>query len=227
MLKDKVATLCYLRLQHKSGHFVLCAMAGSIVYDKVCGSLSRAIEDPREKLRAMTAVEVIEISPESQGIFKKPKWHNTPPPPRDPDSFLLPADRDKRRIPITSIRPAAYRTFLILDRFTRDDNILYISNDLLIYNMHQYLGKSFYDLIQEDDRMPVQQQLKINKGWGTFASTGIEPSSFAYFTFKLDTGQEDPFLVQCTSATYSDGTLLVIQRIPPLIDSLEERVGHA
>lgn len=47
------------------------------------------------------------------------------------------------------------------------------------------IGKSFYDLVREEDRDMVRSEIKMAKSWAASTMTGVEQSSFAYITFQL------------------------------------------
>ncbi|KAG7544382.1 hypothetical protein FFLO_03261 [Filobasidium floriforme] len=132
MVYDKIATLTYSRWKHKKGHYLLCAVGASIVCDKILGSFCIAVPEPKAKLRAATAQEVLEISPEAQDQFRKQKWYNSSPPRRTSDSFLVRADRERLRIPLKDLKPPSVRSFFLIDRFSQSENIFYISNNMLV-----------------------------------------------------------------------------------------------
>jgi hypothetical protein len=49
----------------------------------------------------------------------------------------------------------------------------------------QMIGKSFYDLIGEEDRNMIRSEIQMAKSWAASTMTGVEQSSFAYVTFEL------------------------------------------
>lgn len=209
--QDMVAGLIYTRLRHAHGHYVFLAVTINVVYDAVCGSWSEAVIEPREKLRAATASEVYVVSPDHYGIFETQDWHTAPVAGyRIADPFLTPIERKNPKRE-RSVQLAEKRTFFILDRFSQNDNISYISNDVFIGNPSRYQGKPFYDIIGESDREKIRLEIDMGKRWAAASSSGIEHSPYSYTSFTLDAGDE-PIRVQGVCASYSDGILFIIRR---------------
>jgi hypothetical protein len=179
----------------------LCRLNSSVVYDKLLASLSLAVSEPKAKreetysidyrsqipvrranartvsstlccaVRAATAQEVLEISPEAQHQFSKQvslpdlnaaaqhpraqrltqatsllsqKWFKSSPPfRRTSDSFLTRADRERLRTPIEQLAPPSKRSFLLLDRFSQSETIFFVSNDVVFKRPEEVSATTF------------------------------------------------------------------------------------
>ncbi|TYJ51320.1 hypothetical protein B9479_008113 [Cryptococcus floricola] len=141
---------------------------------------TRAVDGQRTLQQALTAREIIEISPASQGQYAIKRWtpNSTSPLTSNPASIRLssttspdcttptptPRDKDKDgkadRWPVPP-KPSP-RTFYILDRFTETSKVMYVSNDVVI-NGSSLLGQSFYSIIRPSDRPHVQRYIDAAK----------------------------------------------------------------
>lgn len=215
--QDMVAGILYARLRHAKGHYVFLAVSVNVVYDAICGSMSEAFMEPKEKLRAATASDIYVLSPGFEKIFEKQDWITAPIPGfHVADPFWIPKGQRKRRhdgIP----KPSEKRTFLILNRFSENDTIAYISNDALIRHPSRFRGKPFYDIVRKSDRRAVRADIESGKRWASSSPSGIEHSPFSYNTFTIEIAAES-MQVQGVCASYSDGILLIIRRKTSFID---------
>lgn len=211
LTQDMVAGLLYARVRHAGGHYIFVAISINVVYDAVCGTISEALIDPKEKLRAATATEVYVLSPGYQKIFEKQKWIIAPVAGvQIVDPFSRPDDQITRKHDVVP-KALQKRTFLILDRFSRNDTIAYISNNCLIRDPSRYRGVPFYDIIRESDKLKIRADIESGKQWAASCPNGIEHSPYSYSTFTLELAGES-IEVQGVCASYSDGVLFIIRR---------------
>lgn len=78
----------------------------------------------------------------------------------------------------------SFRTALILDRFSLNCTILYISNDLLL-SSSVTMGRSFYDFVSKKDEDVVRSWIDVVKGWGVNERGQPSDGGFGFGRFTL------------------------------------------
>ncbi|KDQ62730.1 hypothetical protein JAAARDRAFT_190017 [Jaapia argillacea MUCL 33604] len=175
--------------------YVLCAISRTVVYDVLVGSVSFATPGAKAMHNASTANEVTVITPFAVPDFEFRRWSDPSPMPpsplppmrkvpespttSEPDTSSEEKEKKKPgsptykktadgrldaitfdRLPNQSIRVA-----LILDRFSIQCPVIYVSNDLLIPTTVA-MGRSFYDFVTPQDEKKVRSWIDAVKSWG-------------------------------------------------------------
>ncbi|WVQ77006.1 hypothetical protein IAR50_006685 [Cryptococcus sp. DSM 104548] len=163
LTEERTACVAYFRVLHREGYYVECCCSYYTVYDMSLALYTRAVDGQRTLQQALTAREIIEISPASQGQFAIKRWkpNSTAPLTSNPSSIRLSSyTSPDHKWPVPP-KPSP-RTFYILDRFTETSKVTYVSNDVII-NGSSVLGQSFYSIIKPSDRPHVQRYIDAAK----------------------------------------------------------------
>ncbi|KAJ7575144.1 hypothetical protein C8J56DRAFT_1124229 [Mycena floridula] len=204
---DKAAVLVYLRMRHKDPYkgYVLCGVSRSVglfpstvVHNVVVGSVSYAT-GAKALHNASTAQEITVISPSAAG-FQFKRWNDPSPMPPSPvlsaRRLSDPSDisRSRSRSPSPSKRDEtityahlpsqSFRTAMILDRFSLNCTIMYVSNDLLL-STTTAMGRSFYDFVAKKDEDIVRSWIDVIKGWGVNERGQPSDGGFGFGRFSL------------------------------------------
>ncbi|ODO05938.1 hypothetical protein I350_04999 [Cryptococcus amylolentus CBS 6273] len=174
LTEERTACVAYFRVLHREGYYVECCCSYYTVYNMSLALYTRAVRlaDTLGPEQALTAREVIEVSPASQGQYAIKRWtpNSNSPLTSNPSSIRFssytspdrnkPKDGKEDKWPVPP-KPSP-RTFYILDRFTETSKVMYVSNDVII-NGSSLLGQSFYSIIKPSDRPHVQQHIDATK----------------------------------------------------------------
>ncbi|WVQ92454.1 hypothetical protein IAS59_006263 [Cryptococcus gattii] len=162
LTEERTACVAYFRVLHREGYYVECCCSYYTVYNMSLALYTRAVDGHRTLQQALTAREVIEISPASQGQFSVKRWSPSAPqtsPPEPIRMFTTTIDIDH---PWPKPPKPTPRTFYIMDRFTDSSRVMYVSNDVII-NGSSLLKQSFYSIIKPSDRSHVRKYIEAAK----------------------------------------------------------------
>ncbi|TDL22159.1 hypothetical protein BD410DRAFT_723382, partial [Rickenella mellea] len=185
--QDKAAVIAYLRLRHKDPYkgYILCAVSRTIVHNVTVGSVSFASPGAKAMHNASTAQEITIISP-SAANFEFRRWGDPSPMPPSPiPRAMSPKDTPSpdsssgsdcesnlsaspSRLSFKTQQqppPQSVRTALILDRFSVNCPIIYITNDQML-STTAVMGRSFFDFVSKRDEELVRSWIDVIKSWG-------------------------------------------------------------
>jgi len=198
--EETCACVAYQRLLHRDGYFVECAVSYSTVYGKSVGIVTRAEDGPRTIQQALTAREVLEVSPNSQGKFNVKRWPKIPSPtsssissptPQSPTpspptpggsstrSTLTPAPDTPWELPKPSIR-----SFYLIDRFTDTSRVMYVGNDVVV-SASRLEDQPFYSIIKPSDRPVVRKFIDTAKQWSPVVYNERRSGGHGYAKFSV------------------------------------------
>ncbi|KLO14756.1 hypothetical protein SCHPADRAFT_939302 [Schizopora paradoxa] len=83
------------------------------------------------------------------------------------------------------------RTALILDRFSLDNGILYVTNDSILGPREAVLGRSFYDFVLKADEKLVRGWMDVVKTWGVNDRGNPSDGGSGYAKFRIDLNGRD------------------------------------
>lgn len=155
---ESAACVAYMRLLHKDGYWVECSVSYSTVYDKSLTLVSRIHAGSRGFEHAITAREIFEISPASQGRFSITRQGSAASSPSPPKT-ASPTPPPFHQLPPSSRTP---RTFFLIDRFTNTARVMYVSNDVIV-NGNTLKNNPFYSIIKPSDRALVRDHIERAK----------------------------------------------------------------
>ncbi|OXG43927.1 hypothetical protein C349_06519 [Cryptococcus neoformans var. grubii Br795] len=158
LTEERTACVAYFRVLHRDGYYVECCCSYYTVYNMSLALYTRAVDGYRTLQQALTAREVIEISPASQGRFSVKRWSSSAPQTSTPLSITT-IDNNH---PWPKPPKPTPRTFYIMDRFTDTSRVIYVSNDVII-NGSSLLKQSFYSIIRPSDRPRVRKYIEAAK----------------------------------------------------------------
>ncbi|WVR06048.1 hypothetical protein IAU60_003076 [Kwoniella sp. DSM 27419] len=159
---EKSACVAYFRVLHREGYYVECCCSYYTVYNMTLALYTRAVDGARTLQQALTAREVTEISPASQGRFAIKRWPPSTPLTSSPTSTSLAPPSPSLDDPWPQPPKPSPRTFFILDRFTDTSRIMYASNDVIV-NGSRLRNQPFYSLIRPSDRLHVRKYIEAAK----------------------------------------------------------------
>jgi hypothetical protein len=81
-------------------------------------------------------------------------------------------------------RSASTRTALILDRFSENCPVMYVTNDDLLPN-RRAIGRSFFDFVVRSDEAIVRSWIDAVKGWGVNERGQPSDGGFGYGKFTV------------------------------------------
>ncbi|WWC66225.1 uncharacterized protein I206_100126 [Kwoniella pini CBS 10737] len=232
---EKTACVAYFRALHKDGYYVECCCSYYTVYNMSLALYTRAVDGQRTLQQALTAREVIEVSPSSQGKFAIKRWPSSSKAPlqSSPHSTSISLSPPPMDYPWPAPHKPSSRTFFILDRFTDTSRVMYVSNDVII-NGSRLRNQSFYSAIRPSDRSHVRKYIESAKqsspimfnekrsgghGYTTFHISDLPPRGETWpqgtdESEKSMPGQEF-ILVEGIFTASSDGLACVISRVVP------------
>lgn len=150
ILLDKAASLHYVRILAANGQWVSCECCFTVVHDVLVACTSIYQQGARSERRALEGAQIRRIFSSS---------------PRDPRYHMLEHLSPKFKMPPVEREP---RAALILNRFTRNLNIMFATNavaSVLGLSPEQVKDKSFYRCIQErclPDALKCLESAKAN-----------------------------------------------------------------
>ncbi|OCF41559.1 hypothetical protein I317_04667 [Kwoniella heveanensis CBS 569] len=159
---DKTACVAYFRVLHREGYYVECCCSYSTVYNMSLALYTRAVDGARTLKQALTAREVMEISPASQGRFAIKRWPSSAPLTSSPSSTSLAPSPPSLDDPWPARSKPWPRTFFILDRFTDTSRVTYVSNEIIV-NRSRLKNQPFYSIIKPSDRSHVRKYIEAAK----------------------------------------------------------------
>ncbi|WWD17694.1 hypothetical protein CI109_102135 [Kwoniella shandongensis] len=164
LTEERTACVAFFRVLHREGYYVECCCSYYTVYNMSLALYTRAVDGARTLQQALTAREVIEISPSSQGRFAVKRWPASTRTPLtsspESTSMSLTVPSLDQRWP-TPPKPTP-RTFYIIDRFTDTSRVMYVSNDVIV-NGSRLKNHSFYSIIRPSDRPHVRRYIESAK----------------------------------------------------------------
>ncbi|KAL5524627.1 hypothetical protein ACEPAF_9767 [Sanghuangporus sanghuang] len=193
--------------------FVLSSISCSRVGDHLIGAVSVASSATKAMHNASTAQEVIVIAPGAAHLEFR-RWNDPPPitaptspvygsssgsgSPQSRDSSLEPPSPSPLRSEPEEIssslhslslsppaRPtSAKRVAFVLDRFSTQVPITYVTNDDIIPRS-LILGRSFYDFVTPGDENRIRKAIEAVKSWGANDSGGPSDGGFAFNRFHM------------------------------------------
>ncbi|WVQ97609.1 hypothetical protein IAU59_004723 [Kwoniella sp. CBS 9459] len=159
---EKTACVAYYRVLHREGYYVECCCSYSTVYNMSLALYTRAVDGARTLKQALTAREVMEISPASQGRFAIKRWPPSAPLTSSPTSTSLAPTPPSLDDPWPKPPKPWPRTFFILDRFTDTSRVTYVSNEIIV-NGSRLKDQPFYSIIKPSDRSHVRKYIEAAK----------------------------------------------------------------
>ncbi|WVW82501.1 hypothetical protein I302_104512 [Kwoniella bestiolae CBS 10118] len=183
---EKTACVAYYRALHKDGYYVECCCSYSTVYNMSLALYTRAVDGQRTLQQALTAREVIEISPASHGKFAIKRWPSSSIAPlaSSPDSTSISLSPPPIDHPWPTPHKPSPRTFFIIDRFTDTSRIMYISNDVII-NGSRLKNQPFYSMIRPSDRAHVRKYIESAKQSSPIMFNERRSGGHGYTTFHV------------------------------------------
>ncbi|WVQ82754.1 hypothetical protein IAT38_004886 [Cryptococcus sp. DSM 104549] len=163
LTEERTACVAYFRVLHRDGYYVECCCSYSTVFNMTLALYTRAVDGQRTLQQALTAREVMEVSPASQGRFAIKRWPasaSLTSPPISTHLFPVSPPVDSRPWPV--VPNPTPRTFYILDRFTDTSRVTYVSNDVII-KASSLRGHPFYSIIKPSDRSHVRKYIEAAK----------------------------------------------------------------
>ncbi|KAK8866101.1 hypothetical protein IAR55_001252 [Kwoniella newhampshirensis] len=162
LTEERTACVAYFRVLHREGYYVECCCSYYTVYNMSLALYTRAVDGARTLQQALTAREVMEVSPSSQGRFAIKRWPPSASLTSSPESTSLSLSVPSldQRWP-TPPKPTP-RTFYIMDRFTDTSRVTYVSNDAIL-NGSRLKNQSFYCIIRPSDRPHVRRYIEASK----------------------------------------------------------------
>ncbi|WVF70296.1 hypothetical protein IAT40_005085 [Kwoniella sp. CBS 6097] len=159
---EKTACVAYYRVLHREGYYVECCCSYSTVYNMSLALYTRAVDGARTLKQALTAREVMEISPASQGRFAIKRWPSSASLTSSPVSTSLAPTPPSLDEPWPKPPKPWPRTFFILDRFTDTSRVTYVSNEIIV-NGSRLKNQPFYSIIKPSDRSHVRKYIEAAK----------------------------------------------------------------
>lgn len=187
LLEERSACVAYMRLLHKHGHFIESCVAYSTVYGHSVATYTRAEDGPRTIQQALTAREVIEVSPSSQGKWGVKRWSQPTPTsqPRLTSTSMINPARNAAELDQPWKLPARHpRTFFFLDRFTNTSRVIFASNASIV-NTTSVKGQSFYCIIRPSDRSLVRHYIDTAKAWSPVVRNEKRSGGHGYCRFSI------------------------------------------
>ncbi|ORY29331.1 hypothetical protein BCR39DRAFT_467560, partial [Naematelia encephala] len=179
--EQSAACVAYMRQLHRDGYFVECCCHSSFVYGLSVGVVTRAEDGPKTIQQALTAQEVIEVSPSSQGRFSVRRLTNQHTARTSPQSTTLaPAPPESEWV----LPPPRPRSFFLLDRFTDTARVMYVSNEVIV-NANSLKNQPFYSIVRPSDRQLVQQYIEAAKAWSPVVQSGERSGGYGYCSFSV------------------------------------------
>ncbi|WWC86441.1 uncharacterized protein L201_001318 [Kwoniella dendrophila CBS 6074] len=186
LTNEKTACVVYQRSLHKDGYYVDCCVSYYTVYNMSLALWTRAVDGQRTLQQALTAREVTEIAPSSEGKFTVKHWPSSSKAPLtsspDSKSISLTSPRTGGRWP-TPPNPTP-RTFLMIDRFTDLSRIMYVSNDVIV-NGSRLKNQPFYSVIRPSDRSHVRKYIEAAKKSSPIMYNEQRSGGHGYTTFHV------------------------------------------
>ncbi|WRT64326.1 uncharacterized protein IL334_001258 [Kwoniella shivajii] len=161
---EKTACVAYYRALHKDGYYVECCCSYYTVYNTSLTLYTRAVDGQRTLQQALTAREVVEVSPSPDGKFFIKRWPSTASRPlaSSPDSTSISLSPPPLDHPWPTPNKPSPRTFFIIDRFTDLSRIMYVSNDVIVNGL-RLKDQPFYSIIRPSDRAHVRKYIESAK----------------------------------------------------------------
>nr|ODN87473.1 hypothetical protein L203_03250 [Cryptococcus depauperatus CBS 7841] len=183
LVNEKTACVAYFRVLHREGYYVECCCSYYTVYNMSLALYTRAVDGQRTLQQALTAREVVEISPASKGrlLYKRRSASGAvSESSQSPELATLEETGKRWSIP----RKPSPRTFYILDRFTDSSRVLYVSNDV-VTNGSSLLNHSFYSIVKPSDRSHVRRYIEGAKQSTPVMFNEQQSGGHGYTTFHV------------------------------------------
>ncbi|KAK1925446.1 hypothetical protein DB88DRAFT_194686 [Papiliotrema laurentii] len=238
--EERCACVAYMRLMHRDGYFVECCVSYSTVFRETVAVYTRAENGPTTIQQALTARDVWEVSPGSQGgkwgVKRWTKSSSTSRPKLTSSSSFSPPAEPLSPNSRWKLPPPHPRSFFIINRFTDTCRVIFASNEI-ISNTSKLRNQPFYSIIKPSDRTLVKQYIDTAKSWTPVIQNERRSGGYGYCRFSVlkipdlpahgetypqGTDEQERMMpgqefipVEGIFSASSDGLLCIISRIMP------------